>query len=330
MNKTLITLATLVATTLQPARMNAAPTASAPATISKEADLVVVTLTAEAEQHLRLKVVPVEKRAVPAARLFAGEVVFPLGAKGGSLAPVVSGDLNQLLLLADQQAAAEGRILQAQVRVDVAKIAFERAKVILEAEAGSVRVVDESRAALGSAEADLSVAKAQRALLGEAIGPNATPRRTWIRVPVYSGESARLDTKADVSVTPIGSDAKRIPAKPVTGPPTANGLANTIDWYYELPTATALRPGLRVSVEIPITDSSAESLVVPFAAVLHDIHGGQWVYEQTSEHHYTRRRVSVKRLSGGDAVLASGPAPGSKIVTDGATELFGTEFMTGK
>jgi hypothetical protein len=64
--------------------------------------------------------------------------------------------------------------------------------------------------------------------------------------------------------------------------------------------------------------------------VLHDIHGGQWVYEQTAPHTYTRRRAQVARLAGGDAVLASGPPVGSKIVTDGSAELFGTEFMTGK
>jgi hypothetical protein len=107
-------------------------------------------------------------------------------------------------------------------------------------------------------------------------------------------------------------------------------LANTVDWYYALPTETKLRAGERVAVEIPLLDSKAELLVVPFNAVLHDIHGGQWVYEQTAEHAYSRRRVQVARLSGGDAVLASGPKVGSKVVTDGAAELFGTEFVTGK
>ena len=30
------------------------------------------------------------------------------------------------------------------------------------------------------------------------------------------------------------------------------------------------------------------------------------------------------------AVLAQGPAPGTRVVTDGAAELFGTEFGAGK
>lgn len=90
------------------------------------------------------------------------------------------------------------------------------------------------------------------------------------------------------------------------------------------------RAGERVAVEILLRDSASEHLVVPFNAVLHDIHGGQWVYEAIAPHTYTRRRVQVSRLAGGDAVLASGPAVGSKVVTDGSAELFGTEFMTGK
>jgi len=69
--------------------------------------------------------------------------------------------------------------------------------------------------------------------------------------------------------------------------------------------------------------------------VLHDINGGQWVYAQTAEHVYTRKRIQVARLAGSDAVgsdavLSSGPPAGTKIVTDGSAELFGTEFMTGK
>jgi hypothetical protein len=91
-----------------------------------------------------------------------------------------------------------------------------------------------------------------------------------------------------------------------------------------------MRSGERVAVEIPDSESTRESLVLPFSAVLHDIHGGQWVYTRTSERTYSRQRVQVARVVGPDAVLASGPPAGTPVVTDGAAELFGTEFMTGK
>jgi len=293
---------------------------SAPATITKEGDLVVLTLKPEAEQSLRLKTAAVEKRAVPATRLFSGEVVIPLATEGKTVAPVLGGTLDEVLRLADLQAAADGRILQAQVQIDAAKIAAERAQKMLNAEAGSVRGVDEAKTALQLAEAVMTTAKAQRLLLGGSVG-NGT--RKWLRVAIYSGEAASLDAKAAASTG-------KLSAKPVSGPPTANALTNTVDWYYELPADTTLRAGERVAVEIATLESKDERLVVPFNAVLHDIHGGQWVYARTAEHAYTRKRIQVVRIAGNDAVLASGPAAGTKVVTDGSAELFGTEFMTGK
>ncbi|MDH4454030.1 MAG: hypothetical protein QE570_12720 [Verrucomicrobiota bacterium] len=299
---------------------------SAPATITKEGDLVILTLKPEAEQSLRLKTFAVEKRTIPATRLFSGEVVTPLAAEGKPVAPVLGGTLDEVLRLADLQAAADGRILQAQVQIDAAKIAAERAQKMLSAEAGSVRGVDEAKTALQLAEATMTTAKAQRDLLGGTLGKNA---RKWVRVAIYSGEATLLNAGESASIRTLGS-AKPQSAKPVTGPPTANAATNTVDWYYELPASTALRAGERVAVEIPTLESKVEALVIPFNAVLHDIHGGQWVYAKTAEHVYTRKRIQVTRLAGSDAILSTGPAVGTPIVTDGSAELFGTEFMTGK
>lgn len=293
---------------------------SAPATVTKEADLVVVTLKPEAEQSLRLKTASIEKRKVATTRLFSGEVVIPLATEGKTVAPVLGGTLDEVLRLADLQAAADGRILQAQVQIDAAKVALDRAQKMLSAEAGSVRSVDEAKAALSLAEAAMTTAKAQRALLGGDIGQN--PRR-WVRVAIYSAEAALLDDKATAM-------HQTTALQPVAGPPTANATANTIDWYYALPADSKLRAGERIAIEIPAREHQQEALVIPFNAVLHDIHGGQWVYAKTGEHAYTRRRIQVARIAGKDAILASGPLAGTTIVTDGSAELFGTEFMTGK
>lgn len=302
---------------------------SAPATITKEGDLVILTLKPDAEQALRLKTVAVEKRSVPAVRLFSGEVVTPLAAAGKPVAPVLGGTLDEVLRLADLQAGADGRILQAQVQMDAAKIAVERAQKMLSAEAGSVRGVDEAKATLQLAEAAMTTAKAQRDLLGSPVAQGGA-KRAWVRVAIYSGEAGLLDDKAPASIRSLVATSKAQNAKPVIGPPTANALTNTIDWYYELPADTPLRAGERTAVEISSTDSKQEALVIPFNAVLHDIHGGQWVYAKTGEHSYTRKRIQVARLASAEAVLFSGPPAGTHIVTDGSAELFGTEFMTGK
>ncbi|MEQ1853686.1 MAG: membrane fusion protein MtrC, partial [Chthoniobacteraceae bacterium] len=239
---------------------------SAPATITKEGDLVVLKLKADAEQRLRLKVVPVEKRTIPATRLFSGEVVVPLAAEGKPVAPLLGGTLDEVLRLADLQAAADGRILQAQVQIDAAKIAVERAQKVFSAEAGSVRSVDEAKSALATAQATMTTARAQRDLLGAAVGQTGGAKRAWVRVAVYSGEASLLDTAANASIRSLVSSAIGQSAKPVAGPPTANALANTVDAFYELPADTKLRAGERVAVEIPTLDSKVESLVLPFNA----------------------------------------------------------------
>ncbi len=328
--KTSSLFAFLLALLLAPRPAPAAEAGAAPAVVTKEADLMVIILKPEAEQRLRLKVVPLERRAVPATRLLAGEVVTPLAADGARLAPVLGGTLDETLRMADQQAVADGRLRQAQVQVDAAKLALERAQKMRQAEAGSARVEDEARAALALAATALTTAQAQRELLGAPVTGTGAVQRCWVRVAIYSGEAARLDAQAAVTIrTLTGGDAGQS-AKPVAGPPTANAQTATVDWYFELPAGAGWRVGERVAVEIPLRDSVAERLVVPASAVLHDIHGGQWVYEQTAAHTYTRRRIQVERLAGDLAVLGSGPAAGSKLVTDGAAELFGTEFMTGK
>ncbi len=279
---------------------------------------------------VRLKVVAVEKRVVPAVRLFSGEVVLPLAEAGKSIAPLLGGTLDEVLRLADLQAIADGRIQQAQLQMDAAKIAVDRAQKVLKAEAGSVRSVDEANAALSLADAAWKTAKAQREILGAPVGQETGPRRAWVRVAVYSGEAPLLDPAAAAQIRGLAGTGQGQSAKPVTGPRTANALTNSVDWYYALSADTTLRAGERIAVEIPTLGSRQESLVLPFSAVLHDIHGGQWVYEQKAEHVYTRRRIQVERLAGTDAILATGPPVGAKIVTDGAAELFGTEFMTGK
>jgi multidrug efflux pump subunit AcrA (membrane-fusion protein) len=102
-----------------------------------------------------------------------------------------------------------------------------------------------------------------------------------------------------------------------------------VDVYYELDNDDGkLYPGQKLAVTVPLR-GQLKSLIVPSGAILYDIHGGAWVYEQTDAHVYARRRISVEYVAGETAVLAAGLEPGSKVVTDGAAELFGTEFGVG-
>ncbi len=116
-------------------------------------------------------------------------------------------------------------------------------------------------------------------------------------------------------------------------PLIADALATSIDLYYRLDNrAGRIRPGQKVAVTLELRGpASGQSLVVPWSAVVHDIHGGTWVYEQLAdqERSFRRRRVEVQYVDGTKAVLASGPPVGTPVATGGAIELLGTEFGFG-
>ena len=69
--------------------------------------------------------------------------------------------------------------------------------------------------------------------------------------------------------------------------------------------------------------------VLPYAAVLYDVHGVTWVFAMLQPLSYERQRVTVDYVEGDLAVLAHGPPPGTQVVTEGATELYGTELGVG-
>ena len=278
--------------------------------------------------------------------------------------------------LATSQIDAEKDIQTAKVKLEAAEIARRRADQLLRDGVGTRQALEEADAQLSVARKSLEAAEARYALVkdiqldtpeGSAqprtitapVGgtlskvsavPGATvvagtalfevfqPDRVWIRVPVYVGLWRDVDTGKDAVITEFGQAPQPggRKAAPVAAPPSANALAATLDLFYELPNDRGdLRPGHKVAVTLTM-QSRGQSLTVPWAAVLHDIHGGTWVYEQVAPQTFVRRRVHVRFVSDGSAVLAVGPKPGTQVVadaqvvTDGAAELYGTEFGFGK
>jgi hypothetical protein len=310
----------------------------------KEADLATLTLTPEAETRLGIMTAAVERRTVERRRTFGGEVVVPLRLDDGPPAAGVNNGSRQSISsilpslapterirIAEAQIDADGQVEQAKVHLDAAQVALARAEVLLRGKAGSVRAADEARTQVGLAQAALRTAQARRDLLGPPLLDATNPKPVWVRVPVYVGDLAKLDTVRSAFVgnlaDPSGASARS--AKPVVGPPSANPSAATVDVFYEVANEDgALRLGEKVGVTIAL-HGSQEGLVVPSSAVVHDIEGGTWVYELVGSQTYARRRVQVRSVVSQDAALESGPPAGARIVTSGAAELFGTEFGIG-
>ncbi|MGI8785980.1 MAG: efflux RND transporter periplasmic adaptor subunit [Acidobacteriota bacterium] len=260
---------------------------------------------------------------------------------------------------------AERDVASARARLDAARAQLQRAEQLLRDRAGSVRSVEDATQQVAVAEAELKAAQARvddlrrspveaqsvlsirapqagllramHAAAGETVASGAPLFEAvrlnplWVKVPVYVGELRSVSPRSALiypwGVVPGGRTRA---ARAVAAPPSADPLAETADYFFELPNSDGLfRPGQKVGVTLNASEKES-SLVIPWSAVVQDIEGGAWVYEQRAPHTFARRRVEVRRVVGSDAVLSRGLARGAKIVSVGAAELFGTEFGAGK
>ncbi|MEJ7733333.1 MAG: HlyD family efflux transporter periplasmic adaptor subunit [Polyangiaceae bacterium] len=158
---------------------------------------------------------------------------------------------------------------------------------------------------------------------------------TWIKVPLYAGDLPRLAEGGQARVSRLGrapgAAATFIPAQLVDTPSTSTARSASVELYFEVDATAAatLRIGERVDVGLPLRDA-APARTVPWSAIVHDYHGGTWVYLQTAPRTFARRRVEVRYVVGADAALESGPADGALVVAHGAAELFGVELGNGQ
>lgn len=298
-----------------------------------------LTLTPEAEKRLGIETMPVERRKLPRTRLFGAEVILPVaGPRGNSTQLSTSYPMLPALTLAEGvrfaqlQIDADGQIEQAKVQLDAAKVAVARAEQMLRDKAGTVRTLDEARVQVGLAQSGFNTAQSRRDLLGPSLLGVSNPARAWLRVPIYVGDLARLKPDAEATITSLAGDTPTtvVRAKHVPTPSSANASGSMVDLFYEFENlGSALRLGQRVGIRVPLREEE-ESLVVRASALVHDLHGGAWIYENSSPHIYLRRRVQVRHILGDLVALTGSVKPGAAVVTTGVAELFGTEFGAGK
>jgi hypothetical protein len=83
----------------------------------------------------------------------------------------------------------------------------------------------------------------------------------------------------------------------------------------------ARRVGLRTAPLVRSKDGSA----VPYEALIYDGAGAAYVYTATATRTYERAPVTVARIEGDRVLLSRGPPPGTRVVTVGASEVYGAE-----
>jgi len=72
--------------------------------------------------------------------------------------------------------------------------------------------------------------------------------------------------------------------------------------------------------------SSGRRTVVPYAALIYDGQGRTYVYTSPKPLSFLRAQVAVDRIQGDRVLLSDGPPAGTRVVTVGATEVYGTEL----
>jgi RND family efflux transporter MFP subunit len=288
--------------------------------------------------------------ATPGARVARGEMIF-------RMVPLAAGERDQRIEADRAVAAAAAEELAARQRV-------QRLEQLLTDGATSQRAVEEARsqhkiaaAALDAARGRLTVvaknpigaqgeitiaaplsgvlqtvsaAQGQTVAAAAPLFQVAQVDTLWVRVPLYAGDMKDVDRTQPASVTTLDSTSPPRPARPISAPLKGDPTAASVDLYFELSSGSqTLRPGERVMVQIPLAGADS-GLVIPDSAIVYDIHGATWAYEDLGGGKYARRRIDVARHVGGRAVVARGLAAGTTVVTVGAAELLGTEFGAGK
>ncbi|HYN08815.1 MAG TPA: efflux RND transporter periplasmic adaptor subunit [Vicinamibacterales bacterium] len=197
---------------------------------------------------------------------------------------------------------------------------------------------------------ELRAAAGQTVAAGAPVADLAQTSALWIRAPVYVGDLSSLDTSQPALVASLGQETSGPwrQVRRVTGPPAANPAAASVDLFFEV-TSTgrlrgasassaaalaeasgiAMRPGERLAVRLPLK-ATDRALVVPQSAVVYDVNGGVWVYEQRAPNQFARRRVELGGPAGTNVIVTRGLAEGVTVVSVGAAELYGTEFYVNK
>jgi hypothetical protein len=136
---------------------------------------------------------------------------------------------------------------------------------------------------------------------------------------------ASLVIAAAVTLTSCGDDAsspdKTAPAVLDTIPGSDIGRITLTD-----------RAAERLDIETGAvaTGTGTAPLQVPFAAVVYHADGSTWVYTNPEGLVFVRAPIEIDRIEGETAHLTDGPAPGTRVVTNGASELLGFESGIGK
>jgi hypothetical protein len=69
-----------------------------------------------------------------------------------------------------------------------------------------------------------------------------------------------------------------------------------------------------------------QRIVIPYSAVLYEADGATWMFTSPKPLEFVRQDIEVDSIQGNRALLRGATAPGTKVVSVGAPELWGIEY----
>lgn len=148
-----------------------------------------------------------------------------------------------------------------------------------------------------------------------------------VRVSLGESDLSRVDRDEPVVAWPLEEGTTGWKGEVVEAPDPADGTKALFCRMGS--SASGLAVDQRVYVEVTLLGNEMQEKIIPYAAVLYDVHGETWAYTAPKPLEFVRAPIVVDYIEGDLAVLSEGPAVGTEIVTAGASELFGAESGIG-
>jgi Cu/Ag efflux pump CusA len=156
-------------------------------------------------------------------------------------------------------------------------------------------------------------------------GTAAAPNRERRDIPMFTRIATGLGAAALAFLAACGHQDPGL-----RSPATLTKIAGSTVQQVQLTTPAVHRLGIATAAvrlaTVAVDGRSRPHKVIPYAAVVYDTRGSAWAYVQTAPRTYRREPITITDIQGTIAVLASGPAVGTAVVTVGAPELLGTEY----
>ena len=137
--------------------------------------------------------------------------------------------------------------------------------------------------------------------------------RTLILVSILVIAALQLTACSETKSQAAGDEA----------PATVEPIKGTNRSSVKLSAQAANRLGIKTAA---VRRGASGEKVIPYDAVLYNAGGRTFTYTSPERLVFVRQSISVKRIDGDTAILSAGPATGTKVVTVGSQELYGSEY----